>query len=90
MNRLEWSYTTHDQLDCYNKEGTHLGWLEYERTGTFMHWCWNQCYGIKMSPGCVEEMRLKQKGLGKKTRVHSEDGLYNLENQEGTKRWNVQ
>jgi hypothetical protein len=46
------------------------------RTGAFMHWCWNQCEDIMMSPGCVEEMRIKQKSLGKKIRVYSEDGVY--------------
>ena len=51
---------------AYNDKEEILGFFEYERTGRFMHWCWHQESDIKMTPGCVEEMRLKQKELGGK------------------------
>lgn len=46
-----------------NKDGEHLGNLEYERVGAHMHWCWYQEQGIRMSPGCLQEVRDKQKEL---------------------------
>lgn len=46
-----------------NEEGLPLGYLEYERVGRFMHWCWNQEDNIRMSPGCLQEVRDKQKEL---------------------------
>ena len=69
--RLKWLADL-DALDkpikyyAVNDKGEVVGRLVYERTGRFMHWCWYQTTDFKMSPGCVEEMRLKQKELGGK------------------------
>jgi len=64
--RITW---THDEFnkcwDAFNADQEHLGWFAYERTGRFMHWCWYQNEGIRMSPGCLQEVRDKQKELGK-------------------------
>jgi len=40
-----------------------LGYLKYERVGAHMHWCWYQYADIRMSPGCLQEVRDKQKEL---------------------------
>jgi len=50
-------------VSAYNKKGEELGWLEYRRVGAFMHWCWFQEQDIQMSPGCLQEVRDKQKEL---------------------------
>lgn len=64
--RLTWKYN-HPVWYCYNDKKEHLGTLNYERTGTFMHWCWYQMDMIRMCHGCLEEVRDKQKELHKKT-----------------------
>jgi len=56
-----------------NKEDDELGVLCYERTGTFMHWCWYQYDEIRMSPGCLQEVRDKQKELHNKKRKEIQD-----------------
>ena len=56
-------------FDAWNKKGDLLGGLNYERTGRFMHWCWHQYESISMSPGCLQEVRDKQKELLKNGKV---------------------
>ncbi len=51
---------------AHNGEGDRLGCLEYEKVGRHFHWCWYQEEGIRMSPGCLEEVRKKQKELLKR------------------------
>ena len=53
---------------AYNGSLDDLGYLEYERTGAFMHWCWYQFEDIRMSPGCLQEVRDKQKELSRKSK----------------------
>ena len=52
-------------------EEVELGWLEYERVGAHMHWCWYQHKDIRMSPGCLQEVRDKQKMLLKESHHNS-------------------
>ena len=52
-----------DIVFAYNKEMEKLGQLRYQRLGRFIHWCWYQERGIFMSPGCLQEVRNKQKSL---------------------------
>lgn len=49
--------------NAFNRKEEFLGCLKYERMGRFMHWCWYQIPGIRMSPGCLQEVRDKQKEL---------------------------
>ena len=62
MNRLTWVEEA-SRVTAYNEDKEMLGYLEYERVGGFMHWCWYQFQDIRMSPGCLEEVRTKQKEL---------------------------
>ena len=56
-----------DITRAYKKDVEWLGTLQYEKVGAHMHWCWYQRSGIRMSPGCLQEVRDKQKELwGKK------------------------
>ena len=48
---------------AYNKDEEELGNLKYERVGAHMHWCWYQESCIRMSPGCLQEVRDMQKEL---------------------------
>ena len=63
--RIKWAPDGDGDRKIYaiNKEGECLGSLEYEMIGAHMHWCWYQLELIRMSPGCLEEVRLKQKEL---------------------------
>lgn len=67
VERINWKYSEDEKGNpiyyANNKKGELLGWLEYERTGRFMHWCWYQNEDIRMSPGCLQEVRDKQKEL---------------------------
>lgn len=64
--RLVWQRVNTILTEGYNKEKEFLGFLKYERCGRYMHWCWYQMDGIMMSPGCLQEVRDKQKELVKK------------------------
>jgi len=67
--RIEWKYIALlDTVQAYNKDGEHLGNLLYENVGRHMHWCWYQKNQIRMSPGCLQEVRDKQKELLKQRR----------------------
>ena len=52
-----------DYYNVENKKKEMLGYLKYERVGRFKHWCWYQYQDIRMSPGCLEELRHIQKKL---------------------------
>lgn len=71
--RIEWEENLSDQniIEAYNKQDELLGQLHYERIGQFMHWCWYQEPNIKMSPGCLQEVRDKQKELLRSKNVKS-------------------
>lgn len=69
--RLHWVRSTVDpkrMVNAFNDGGEELGYLAWERVGGWMHWCWYQYSMIRMSPGCLEEVRDKQRELlkGKK------------------------
>jgi hypothetical protein len=61
--RLIWDELKSNVVFCYNKKKEQLGYLEYEIVGSHMHWCWYQFIDIRMSPGCLQEVRDKQKEL---------------------------
>lgn len=68
--RLHWeifidgSGTKNEKIvEAYNRDEDLVGWLQYERVGAHMHWCWYQEQDVRMSPGCLEEVREKQKEL---------------------------
>lgn len=64
--RLRWlKVPLHDQYKAFNQDGDEVGYLYRTRVGRFMHWCWVQSEGYHMSPGCLEEVRQKQKQLAK-------------------------
>jgi len=50
-------------LIAYNSKKDELGFLRYENVGRHIHWCWYQNEDIRMSPGCLQEVRDKQKEL---------------------------
>ena len=60
---LNWNECNNNIVSCCNLEKEFLGYLRYERVGCHMHWCWYQDLGIRMSPGCLQEVRDKQKEL---------------------------
>ncbi len=49
--------------NCYNRDNLFLGCLARERVGKWMHWCWYQKANVRMSPGCLQEVRDEQKHL---------------------------
>lgn len=58
-------------IAAYNDKGERLGVLELERVGAHMYWCWYQERHIRMSPGCLQEVRDKQKELSKNRRLEN-------------------
>lgn len=66
-NRIDWRGDNTSQT-AYNKENEVLGYLSYEPVARHMHWCWYQIEDIRMSPGCLEEVRCKQRELYNKSR----------------------
>ena len=63
--RLVWGDITNNIVMCDNQKEEYLGYLKYERVGSYMHWCWYQAKDVRMSPGCLQEVRDKQKELWK-------------------------
>jgi len=61
--RLHWDELKSDVVFAYNDKDERLGYLQYERVGQWLHWCWYQLCDIRMSPGCLQEVRDKQKEL---------------------------
>ena len=65
-NRIIWKEENQKiGLTAYNHSDEELGWLQLERVDQHMHWCWYQNEDIRMSPGCLQEVRDKQKELFK-------------------------
>lgn len=71
--RLTWIEET-SRIAAYNQEKEILGYLEYERVGAWMHWCWYQYKDIRMSPGCLQEVRDKQKSLFQEKKMKHRTG----------------
>ena len=63
--RIKWekSKVEDNKYAALNEKLDILGYLEYENVGAHMHWCWYQHENIRMSPGCLQEVRDKQKEL---------------------------
>ena len=60
---LEFKQEFQDKYSVYNKLQQKLGYLKYERVGRHIHWCWYQHEGIRLSPGCLQNIRDIQKKL---------------------------
>lgn len=70
MNRVSWKVVVDGKIVvAFNNEGIELGHLSYESVGRHYHFCWRQEPDIRMSPGCLEEVRQKQKDLLKMTQA---------------------
>lgn len=54
-----------DYYEAYNQEGDCVGYLHLRNWGRHTHWTWRQEDDTDMSPGCLEEVRKKQKELFK-------------------------
>lgn len=65
QRRLTWRRTDTGSWNCYNESEEWLGNLSRQRVGRHIHWCWRQAAGVIMSPGCLDEVRDKQKELFK-------------------------
>lgn len=64
IKRLTWVKDKFELIyDCFNDKKEHLGYVKYEQVGRHFHWCWHQSEDIRMSPGCLQEVRDKQKEL---------------------------
>ena len=50
---------------AYNNLDEYLGLLQLENVGRHMHWCWYQETGIRMTPGCLQNVKDMQKELFK-------------------------
>lgn len=59
MKYIVWEWDG-PELWAYNQNDEELGYLSCERVGGHMHWCWYQMNGIRMSPGCLQDVRYKQ------------------------------
>lgn len=73
MKRLIWKKQCSKRYEAFNNDDEFLGYLEYERVGAHMHWCWYQDQFIRMSPGCLQEVRGKQKELLKSIHAKGEN-----------------
>jgi hypothetical protein len=60
---IEWGEREGDRVFAYNQDEIRVGCLKLELWGRHMHWSWYQESWAAMSPGCVEEIRKKQKEL---------------------------
>lgn len=65
LKHLEWEKPINNQVNVYNKNNEWLGTLILENVGRHRHWCWYQQDNVRMSPGCLDELRLIQKELFK-------------------------
>ena len=64
--RITWYRPQKRKWDAFNGDMEFLGSLEYDRCGAHMVWWWNQDSEMRMSPGCLQEVRDKQKELHNK------------------------
>jgi len=69
--RVFWREANRKETHAFNAENDFLGILRYERVGAHMHWCWYQEQDIRMSPGCLQEVRDTQKALLRNSEVES-------------------
>jgi len=65
---IRWREKNDGNVHAFNNSGEWLGYLRCELVGRHKHWCWYQTHGIRMSPGCLEEVRDEQKVLFKERR----------------------
>lgn len=77
--RLKWDFED-GFFHCHNQKNEALGVLTLERVGRHFHYCWYQHENIRMSPGCLQEVRDKQKEVlalwreeKKKNHIQSEE-----------------
>ena len=63
--RLRWEKEYTDGWVAYNEEDEEIGELGLQMVGRHKHWCWFQHTDAWLSPGCLEEVRRKQKELFK-------------------------
>ena len=62
---LEW-HEEDNRWYAETVEGEQIGFLQLENVGRHMHWCWHHADRmVSMSPGCLDEVRKKQKELFK-------------------------
>lgn len=59
---LDWG-KHRDYWFAVNNDGLTVGTLKLENVGKHRHWCWYQKEDVRMSPGCLQEVRDKQKQL---------------------------
>lgn len=72
MKRLEWKkFEDTGDFAAFNVENDCVGYLSLKRIGAHMHWLWYQTEGFHMSPGCLQEVRDKQKELFKQRKNES-------------------
>lgn len=69
--RIDWRGDNYTQ-SAYNDQNEELGYLSLEPVGAHTHWCWYQFEEIRMSPGCLQEVRDKQKELFKNRKKEDE------------------
>ena len=60
---INWRIKNDCCIHAFNNFGEHLGKLKYEQVGRHKHFCWYQREGIRMSPGCLQEVRDEQKRM---------------------------
>ncbi len=63
IKRITWIVNFDGESNAYNKKKEWLGSLIYEQIGRHYHYFWYQQKDIRMSPGCLQEVRDKQKEL---------------------------
>lgn len=64
--RLIWKTEKNGERSAYNStDEKRVGCIKLGRVGAHMHWLWYQEQGVHMSPGCLDEVRDKQKELFK-------------------------
>ncbi len=63
-NHLWWEEVD-NRHNAYNTDDELCGYLQLHRFGRHTHWSWFQYKDIVMSPGCLQEVRDKQKELFK-------------------------
>lgn len=45
-----------DDYKVINHEGEHLGFIQRERVGRFMHWCFHPLNGTYYTNGCLKDI----------------------------------
>ena len=63
---LKWNYEEKNRrYHAVNIGDEEIGFFHLVKWGRHIHWSWRQEEGVDMSPGCLEEVREKQKELFK-------------------------